>query len=67
MPIHPITNRSVMCWHVGRLNDFLIDEVVAMGGVVATPLTLHATMKADPGVIEVGGQAYFDALRAAAL
>jgi hypothetical protein len=31
-----------------------------------TPLVLHATMKSDPGVIETGGQAYFDALRAAA-
>src|SRR5689334_14910664 len=35
-------------------------------GVDVTPLTLHAHMKADPGVIETGGQAYFDALRAAA-
>jgi len=34
--------------------------------MVATPLTLHAAMKADPGVIEVGGQAYFDALAKAA-
>lgn len=30
-----------------------------------TPLTLHAIMKADPGVIETNGQAYFDALRSA--
>jgi replicative DNA helicase len=49
----------------GRIYETLIG-MVERGGVVATPLTLHATMKADPGVIEVGGQAYFDALRAAA-
>jgi RecA-family ATPase len=35
-------------------------------GVVVTPLILHANIKSDPGVIETGGQAYFDALRAAA-
>jgi replicative DNA helicase len=40
--------------------------MIERGGVVATPLTLHATMKADPGVIETGGQAYFEALAAAA-
>lgn len=31
-----------------------------------TPLTLNATMKSDPGVIETGGVAYFEALAAAA-
>jgi replicative DNA helicase len=49
----------------GRIYETLIG-MIERGGVVATPLTLHATMKADPGVIEVGGQAYFEALRAAA-
>jgi replicative DNA helicase len=43
-----------------------MSQMIERGGVVVTPLTLHATMKADPGVIETGGQAYFDALRAAA-
>jgi replicative DNA helicase len=41
-------------------------QMIERGGVVATPLTLHATMKSDPGVIELGGQSYFDSLRAAA-
>ena len=40
--------------------------MIERGGVVVTPLTLHATMKADPGVIELGGQSYFESLRAAA-
>ena len=31
-----------------------------------TALTLHAAMKADPGIMEVGGQPYLDALRKAA-
>jgi replicative DNA helicase len=43
-----------------------MSQMIERGGVVVTPLTLHATMKSDPGVIETGGQAYFDALRAAA-
>src|SRR5215472_5196626 len=43
-----------------------MSQMIERGGVVVTPLTLHATLKADPGVIETGGQAYFDALRAAA-
>lgn len=30
-----------------------------------TPLSLHASMKSDPGVLETGGQAYFDAMRSA--
>jgi replicative DNA helicase len=43
-----------------------MSQMIERGGVVVTPLTLHATMKSDPGVIETGGQAYFDAMRAAA-
>jgi replicative DNA helicase len=43
-----------------------MSQMIERGGIVVTPLTLHATMKSDPGVIETGGQAYFDALRAAA-
>jgi replicative DNA helicase len=43
-----------------------MSQMIERGGVVVTPLTLHATMKSDPGVIETGGQAYFDALRSAA-
>ncbi|HEX4028181.1 MAG TPA: replicative DNA helicase [Rhizomicrobium sp.] len=42
-----------------------MSQMIERGGVVVTPLTLHATLKSDPGVIETGGQAYFDALRAA--
>jgi len=49
----------------GRIYETM-SQMIERGGVVVTPLTLHATMKADPGVIETGGQAYFDALRAAA-
>jgi len=49
----------------GRIFETM-SQVIERGGVVVTPLTLHATMKADPGVIETGGQAYFDALQAAA-
>ena len=33
---------------------------------VLTPLTLHAMMKADPGLIEVGGHAYLAGLVQAA-
>ena len=36
------------------------------GGMVITPLTLHAAMKADPGLIEVGGHAYLAGLAQAA-
>ena len=36
------------------------------GGMVLTPLTLHAAMKADPGLIEVGGIAYLTSLVQAA-
>ncbi|HEY4986400.1 MAG TPA: replicative DNA helicase [Bradyrhizobium sp.] len=36
------------------------------GGMVLTPLTLHAIMKADPGLVEVGGHAYLAGLVQAA-
>ncbi len=36
------------------------------GGMVLTPLTLHAGMKADPGLQEVGGHAYLAGLAQAA-
>ena len=49
----------------GRIYETM-SQMIERGGVVVTPLTLHATMKSDPGVIETGGQAYFDALRSAA-
>ena len=35
-------------------------------GMVITPLTLHAVMKADPGLIEVGGLSYFSGMAEAA-
>ena len=39
---------------------------VDRGSFVLTPLTLHAAMKADPGLIEVGGTAYLASLAQAA-
>ena len=36
------------------------------GGMIITPLTLNAAMKADPGLIEVGGHAYLAGLAGAA-
>ncbi|MDE2184567.1 MAG: replicative DNA helicase [Alphaproteobacteria bacterium] len=36
------------------------------GGMVLTPLTLHAAMKADPGLQEVGGHGYLAGLAQAA-
>ncbi|MES2256394.1 MAG: replicative DNA helicase [Pseudomonadota bacterium] len=39
---------------------------VERGSFVLTPLTLHAAMKADPGLIEVGGTAYLAGLAQAA-
>src|ERR1700742_1628361 len=36
------------------------------GSFALTPLTLHAAMKADPGLIEVGGHAYLAGLAQAA-
>ncbi|GAA0543617.1 replicative DNA helicase [Rhizomicrobium palustre] len=35
-------------------------------GTIITPLTLHAALKADPGLAEVGGHAYLAGLAAAA-
>jgi replicative DNA helicase len=35
-------------------------------GTMVTPLTLHATMKADPGLVEVGGHTYLAGLAQAA-
>src|SRR5580658_665855 len=49
----------------GRIYETM-SQMIERGGAVVTPLTLHATMKSDPGVIETGGQAYFDALKSAA-
>ena len=45
------------------LHQRIYDDMVASverGGMVLTPLTLHAAMKADPGLMEVGGHAYLD-------
>ncbi len=39
---------------------------VERGAYVMTPLTLHAALKADPGLIEVGGTAYLAGLASAA-
>src|SRR5579863_30424 len=39
---------------------------VERGSYALTPLTLHAAMKADPGLIEVGGTAYLAGLAQAA-
>jgi AAA domain/DnaB-like helicase N terminal domain len=41
-------------------------RMIVQDGIDVTPLTLHANMKSDPGVIETGGLAYFEAMRAAA-
>src|ERR1700761_546569 len=41
-------------------------QAVERGSFVLTPLTLHAAMKADPGLIEVGGTAYLAGLAQAA-
>ena len=43
-----------------------MSQMIERGGIVVTPLTLHAQMKSDPGVIETGGQAYFEAMQTAA-
>ena len=48
----------------GRLFDMLV--ALRADGDAITPLILHSTVKSDPGVIETGGQAYFDALFSAA-
>jgi replicative DNA helicase len=36
------------------------------GGMVVTPLTLHAALKSDPGLLEVGGLSYLEGLASAA-
>ena len=48
-----------------RLYETMLQGAERGGGVV-TPLTLHATMKADPGLMEVGGHAYLAGLAQAA-
>lgn len=51
-----------------KLHGRMFDMIVALHAEesAVTPLILHSVMKADPGVIETKGQAYMDALRAAA-
>ncbi|HEY5336808.1 MAG TPA: replicative DNA helicase [Rhizomicrobium sp.] len=44
----------------------LMSALSEKGGMVITPLTLHAAMKADPGLQEVGGHAYLAGLAQAA-
>ncbi len=39
---------------------------IERGGMVVTPLTLHAALKNDPGLIEVGGNGYLAGLAQAA-
>lgn len=48
-----------------RLFDAMLATFERGGGVI-TPLTLHAAMKADPGLVEVGGHAYLSGLAQAA-
>jgi replicative DNA helicase len=51
------------------LHQRLYEAMVAAqdrGGMTLTPLTLHAAMKADPGLQEVGGHAYLVGLAQAA-
>src|SRR5271170_4406830 len=48
-----------------RLFDAMLVSFEKGGGVI-TPLTLNAMMKADPGLIEVGGHAYLSGLAQAA-
>ena len=43
-----------------------MSQTFERGGMVLTPLTLHAAMKADPGLQEVGGHAYLAGLAGAA-
>ena len=40
-----------------RLYEVML-QGLERGGMVMTPLTLHAAMKNDPGLVEVGGHAY---------
>ena len=44
----------------------LMSALSEKGGMIITPLTLHAAMKADPGLQEVGGHAYLAGLAQAA-
>ncbi len=48
-----------------RLYDIML-QGFERGGMVMTPLTLHAAMKNDPGLVEVGGHAYLAGLAEAA-
>src|SRR5476651_2483890 len=48
-----------------RLYEVMLSST-ERGGMVLTPLTLHAAMKADPGLMEVGGHAYLAGLVQAA-
>ncbi len=48
-----------------RLYDAML-QGFERGGMVMTPLTLHAALKSDPGLIEVGGHAYLAGLAEAA-
>jgi len=43
-----------------------MSQAIERGSYALTPLTLHAAMKADPGLIEVGGTAYLAGLAQAA-
>lgn len=49
----------------GRLYEAM-QTMFERGGMAITPLTLHAAMKADPGLQEVGGHGYLAALAQAA-
>jgi replicative DNA helicase len=44
----------------------IMSQAMERGSFALTPLTLHAAMKADPGLIEVGGTAYLAGLAQAA-
>ena len=48
-----------------RIYEIMVGQF-ERGGMVITPLTLHAAMKADPGLIEVGGHGYLAGLAQAA-
>src|ERR1700761_4580387 len=48
-----------------RIYELMISQS-EKGGMVLTPLTLHAAMKADPGLMEVGGTQYLAGLASAA-
>lgn len=48
-----------------RLYQVMVSQF-ERGGMILTPLTVHAAMKADPGLQEVGGHAYLAGLAQAA-